>query len=163
MLFRSNSLFNSLIIYIFGYFFSVSAFLPTISGYIINSLNKELKGFGSSFDNLITNIFILSSPILYGLINDKYKKTDPKYAWNISLILFYFEIVFISLACFFKWKTNKKNVKHKNIVKKTIKDTYKLSRSSLVRADKPRPNFGEINNLKELPIELESIGETSDK
>ena len=155
--------FNYLIIYLFGFFFSVSAFLPTISGYIINSLNKELKGFGSSFDNLITNIFILSSPILYGLINDKYKKTDPKYAWNISLILFYFEIVFISLACFFKWKTNKKNVKHKNIVKKTIKDTYKLSRSSLVRADKPRPNFGEINNLKELPIELESIGETSDK
>ena len=155
--------FNYLIIYLFGFFFSVSAFLPTISGYIINSLNKELKGFGSSFDNLITNIFILSSPILYGLINDKYKKNDPKYAWNISLILFYFEIIFISLACFFKWKTNKKNVKHKNIVKKTMKDAYKLSRSSLVRADKPRPNFGEINNLKELPIELESIGEASDK
>jgi len=153
--------FNYLTIYLFGFFFSVSAFLPTISGYIINSLNKELKGFGSSFDNLITNIFILSSPILYGLINDKYKKTDPKYAWNKSLMLFYFEIIFISLACFFKWKTNKKNVKHKNIVKKTMKDAYKLSRSSLVRAEKPRPNFGEIKNLKELPIELESIGEAS--
>ena len=76
-------------------------------------------------------------------------------------MLFYFEIIFISLACFFKWKTNKKNVKHKNIVKKTMKDAYKLSRSSLVRAEKPRPNFGEIKNLKELPIELESIGEAS--
>jgi hypothetical protein len=42
-----------------------------------------------------------------------------------------------------------------------MKDAYKLSRSSLVRAEKPRPNFGEIKNLKELPIELESIGEAS--
>ena len=37
--------FNYLIMYIFGYFFSVSAFLPTISGYIINSLHKTLKRF----------------------------------------------------------------------------------------------------------------------
>ena len=153
--------FNYLFICLFGFFFSVSAFLPTISGYIINSLNKELKGFGSSFDNLITNIFILSSPILYGLINDKYKKKDSKYAWNISLMLFYFEIIFIGLACFFKYKTNKKNVKYKNIVKKTMKDAYKLSRSSLVRADKPRPNFDERNKLKDIPTELETIGETS--
>ena len=151
--------FNILIIFIFGYFFSVSAFLPTISGYIINSLNKDLKGFGSSFDNLITNIFVLSSPILYGLINDKFKKKDPKYAWNKSLMIYYFEIVFIYLACLFKWKTNNKKIKKKNIVKKTMKDAYNLSRSSLVRADKPKPKFSEIRNLKD--IELETIDDSS--
>ena len=154
--------FNYLIIFLFGYFFAVSAFLPTLSGYIINSLNKDLKGFGSSFDNLITNIFELTSPILYGLINDKYKKIDGKYAWNKSLMIFYLEIFFIYLACFFKWKTNKKKVKRKNgVVKKTMRDAYKLSRSSLVRAEKPRPNFKEIKNLKDLPIELDSLGESS--
>ena len=165
-LIRVTEHFNRLIIYVFGFFFSVSAFLPTISGYIINSLNKDLKGFGSSFDNLITNIFVLSSPILYGLINDKYKKIDPKYAWNKSLMIYYFELIFIYLACFYKWKTNNKKkikIKKKNIpvVKKTIKDTYKLSRSSLVRADKPRPQLSKIQNLKEVPIELESLDSSS--
>ena len=151
--------FNKLIIFIFGYFFSSSAFLPTLSGYIINSLNKDLKGFGSSFDNLITNIFVLTSPILYGLLNDKYKSVDPKFAWNKSLLIYYFETIFIYLACFFKWQTNNKKVKVKSIVKKTMKDAYKLSRSSLVRADKPKPKFSEIKNLKD--IELENLDESS--
>ena len=151
--------FNKLMIFIFGYFFSSSAFLPTLSGYIINSLNKDLKGFGSSFDNLITNIFVLTSPILYGLLNDKYKSVDPKFAWNKSLLIYYFETIFIYLACFFKWQTNNKKVKVKSIVKKTMKDAYKLSRSSLVRADKPKPKFSEIKNLKD--IELENLDESS--
>ena len=151
--------FNKLIIFIFGYFFSSSAFLPTLSGYIINSLNKDLKGFGSSFDNLITNIFVLTSPILYGLLNDKYKSVDPKFAWSKSLLIYYFETIFIYLACFFKWQTNNKKVKVKSIVKKTMKDAYKLSRSSLVRADKPKPKFSEIKNLKD--IELENIDDSS--
>ena len=151
--------FNNLIIYIFGFFFSVSAFLPTISGYIINSLNKELKGFGSSFDNLMTNLFELSSPILYGLINDQYKEEDPRYAWNISLIIYYIGMVFIFFACFAKWKMNhKKKVVKKNVVKKTVKDAYTLSRSSLVRADKPVPQY---NSKKKLSIELENIDEIS--
>ena len=151
--------FNKLIIFIFGYFFSSSAFLPTLSGYIINSLNKDLKGFGSSFDNLITNIFVLTSPILYGLLNDKYKSVDPKFAWSKSLLIYYFETIFIYLACFFKWQTNNKKVKVKSIVKKTMKDAYKLSRSSLVRADKPKPKFSEIKNLKD--IELENLDDSS--
>ena len=151
--------FNNLIIYIFGFFFSVSAFLPTISGYIINSLNKELKGFGSSFDNLMTNLFELSSPILYGLINDQYKEEDPRYAWNISLIIYYIGMVFIFFACFAKWKMNhKKKAVKKNVVKKTVKDAYTLSRSSLVRADKPVPQY---NSKKKLSIELENIDEIS--
>ncbi len=151
--------FNNLIIYIFGFFFSVSAFLPTISGYIINSLNKELKGFGSSFDNLMTNLFELSSPILYGLINDQYKEEDPRYAWNISLIIYYIGVVFIFFACFAKWKMNhKKKAVKKNVVKKTVKDAYTLSRSSLVRADKPVPQY---NSKKKLSIELENIDEIS--
>jgi MFS family permease len=159
-LLRYSIQFNYLIIYAFGFFFSVSAYLPTISGYIINSLNKELKGFGSSFDNLITNIFELTSPILYGLINDKYKRKDPKYAWNKSLMIFYFEAIFIYLSCFFKWKENNRKVKPKNdIVKKTMKDVYNLSRSSLVRAKKHKPKLGEIKNIKEIPIELENIEE----
>ena len=151
--------FDHLIIYIFGYFFSVSAFLPTISGYIINSLNKELKGFGSSFDNLMTNLFEMSSPIIYGLINDEYKEEDPKYAWSKSLIIYYIGMLFICLACFAKWKINNKKKKvKKSVVKKTVEDAYTLSRSSLVRADKPIPQY---SNKKKMSIELENIAEIS--
>ena len=157
--------FNYLIIYIFGYFFSVSAFLPTISGYIINSLHKELKGFGSSFDSLITNILgKLPSPIIYGLINDKYKKEEPKYAWNKSLMIYYLGTIFIYLTCYFKWKTSgktKKKVKLKsdNIVEQTMKD-YTLNRSSLVNAEKPIPRYdNEKNNTS--PVELEYVDDSS--
>ena len=155
--------FNYLIIYIFGYFFSVSAFLPTISGYLINSLHKDLKGFGSSFDSLITNVLgKLPSPIIYGLINDKYKNDDPKYAWNVSLMIYYIGAIFTYLTCFFKWKMNTKTTKLKtNVVKKTMKDTYTLNRSSLLRAEKPIPKYGDIKKLKKLPIELEDVEEES--
>ena len=112
-----------------------------------------------NFEKLIINIFVLSSPILYGLINDIFKKKDPKYAWNKSLMIYYFEIVFIYLACLFKWKTNNKKIKKKNIVKKTIKDASNLRRSSLVRVDMPKPKFSEIRNLKD--IELETIDDSS--
>ena len=158
-LLRVSMSFDHLIIYIFGFFFSVSAFLPTISGYIINSLNKELKGFGSSFDNLMTNLFEMSSPIIYGLINDEYKEEDPKYAWSKSLIIYYIGMLFICLACFAKWKINNKKKKvKKSVVKKTVEDAYTLSRSSLVRADKPIPQY---SNKKKMSIELENIDEIS--
>ena len=157
--------FNYLIIYIFGYFFSVSAFLPTISGYVINSLHKELKGFGSSLDSLINNILgKLPSPIIYGILNDIYKKEKPKYAWNKCLIVYYLGAIFIYLTCFFKWKSSnkkRKKVKFKinNVVERTMKD-YTLNRSSLVNAEKPIPKYdNETNNSSS--VELQSIEESS--
>ena len=155
--------FNYLIIYIFGYFFSVSSFLPTISGYIINSLNKEMKGFGSSFDSLVVNILgKLPSPIIYGILNDKYKKEDPKYAWNKSLIIYYLGIILIYLTCFFKWKLNNKTkdkVKTKNVVERTMTD-YTLNRSNLLRAEKPIPKNYNIYD-ETIPVELENIDDNS--
>ena len=162
---RTSLEFNYLIIYIFGYFFCVSAFLPTISGYIINSLHKELKGFGSSFDSLITNILgKLPSPIIYGMINDKYKNEDPKYAWNKSLMIYYLGSMFIYLTCLFKWKMHEKNnkkvkLKSTNVVKQTMKD-YTLNRSSLIRAEKPIPKYdNDINESS--PVELEYVDDSS--
>ena len=40
-----------------------------------------------------------------------------------------------------------------------MKDAYKLSRSSLMRADKPKPKFSELRNIKD--IELETIDDSS--
>ena len=153
--------FYYLIVYIFGYFFSISAFSPTLSGYIINSVNEELKGFGSSFDSLIINILgKLPSPIIYGMINDKYKKDNPKFAWNKSLMLYYIGLFFIYLTCFFKWRINRNISKYKkNIVKKSMKDIYNYHRNSLVKAEKPIPKIDNSKNLKE----LENMEENSSK
>ena len=43
-------------------------------------------------------------------------------------------------------------------MKKTVEDAYTLSRSSLVRADKPIPQY---SNKKKMSIELENIAEIS--
>ena len=162
---RISSDFNYLIAYIFGYFFSVSAFLPTISGYIINSLHKELKGFGSSFDSLITNVLgKLPSPIIYGIINDRYKKENPKYAWNKSLMIFYIGTVFIYLTCLFKWRINNKKGKFRpNIVKQTMKDAYTFNRSSLIKAEKPVPKFNNGKKIQNAPIEMKAIEKVEKK
>ena len=155
---RISNDFKFLIFNIFGYFFTVSAFLPTISGYIINSLHKEIKGFGSSFDSLINNILgKLPSPIIYGMMNDKYKDVEPKYAWDKSLMIYYIGIIFIFLACFFKWKLNNKknnkNIKKNDIVEQTLKD-YNLNRSNLIAPEKPIPKY--TKNIKP-SVELEEI------
>jgi hypothetical protein len=156
---RVTSDFNYLIAYIFGYFFSVSAFLPTISGYIINSLHKELKGFGSSFDSLITNVLgKLPSPIIYGIINDRYKKENPKFAWDKSLMIYYIGTVFIYLTCLFKWRINNKKGKFKhNVVKQTMKDVYTFNRSSLMKAEKPVPKFNSVKKIQNAPTEMKTI------
>ena len=106
-------------------------------------MHKELKGFGSSFDSLITNVFgKLPSPIIYGIINDRHKNEDPKYAWNKSLMVFYAGTICIYLTCFFKWNTNVEKPKvTNNIVKKTMKDVYTLNRSSLLKAEKHVPKY----------------------
>ena len=156
-LIRNSDDFNYLIIFIFAYFFCVSAYLPTLSGYIINSLNKELKGFGSSFDSLIINIIgKLPSPIIYGILYDQNKNMEPKYAWNKCLMIYYMAALLIYLTCVFKYKLNDKNIikkKLKNkkneidIVEQTMKD-YTLYRSNLLRADKPIPKYNNNNDNK---------------
>ena len=154
-LIRITTNFNLLNFYIFAYFFSISAFLPTISGYIINSLHKELKGFGSGIDNLITNIFgKLPGPIVYGLINDKYKNKNPCFAWNMSLTIYYLGLVYISIACMFKWKIGNKKRKLKGkIVEKTMRDVYNLNRSSLLKVGKPVPD-DDKKEKKDLELEV---------
>lgn len=168
---RISTDFNYLICYVFGYFFSISAFLPTISGYIINSLHKELKGFGSTADSLLTNLFgKLPGPIIYGLFNDRYKNENPRYAWSMSLTIYYIGIVFISSACFFKWKRRNSRVKlSKKVVEKTVQDVYDFNRSSLVRAEKPVPKdsekkiYGEGIELEEIKYSSQLLEEENNK
>ena len=114
---------------------------------------------------MITNILgKLPSPIIYGIINDRHKKEEPKYAWNKSLMVYYLGTIFIYLACFFKWKLNDKNKKKvkgksNDVVEQTMKD-YTLNRSSLLRADKPVPKYDK-NAIDSSPVELDYVDDSS--
>jgi len=91
---------NFLSISLFSFFFSSSAFLPIISGYIISSVKRENKGIGSSFDMLLTTLLgKLPGPIIYGFLNDKFKNKDLKLAWKICLSYFFIGFIFIVFLC----------------------------------------------------------------
>ena len=68
-------------------------------------------------------------------------------------------IIFIYLACLFKWKlknTKNKILKKNDVVEQTLKD-YNLNRSNLIKPEKPIPEYNK--NIK--PVELEYIDKDS--
>ena len=70
-------------------------------------------------------------------------------------MIYYLGIIFIYLACFFKWKlnnTSNKNLKKNDIVEQTLKD-YNLNRSNLIKPEKPIPKY----NKSIKPVELENV------
>ena len=92
-------------------------------------------------------------------MNDKYRDKEPKFAWNKSLMIYYIGIIFIYLACLFKWKlknTKNKILKKNDVVEQTLKD-YNLNRSNLIKPEKPIPEYNK--NIK--PVELEYIDKDS--
>jgi hypothetical protein len=92
-------------------------------------------------------------------MNDKYKDKEPKFAWNKSLMIYYIGIIFIYLACLFKWKlknTKSKNLNNNDVVEQTLKD-YNLNSSNLIKPEKPIPQYNK--NIK--PVELEDIDKDS--
>ena len=76
---------------LFLFFFSASALLPIIGGYIVSSIPREHKGSGSSLNFLITNLLgNLPGPILYGFLKDNFKDTNPRLPWKIIIHMFTF-------------------------------------------------------------------------
>lgn len=100
-----------LVIYLFGYFLTVSAYLPTLSGYVLCSLDKEMKGLGSSIDRLLAVFGKLIGPITYGILNEKFGKTDIFFAWNKSLKVYYLCFGFAVLGCISKYKNDTQKIK----------------------------------------------------
>lgn len=90
---------------LFIFFFCSNAILPTLVGYIISSIPKELKGTGSSFYLLICTLTgNLMGPFIYEFLNDWIKDKNPTFAWKCTF--FYFLIGYVSLifACSFRYR-----------------------------------------------------------
>jgi hypothetical protein len=71
---------------------------------MINSLDNNLKSFGNSFANTcISSLGQLPAPYLYGAILSIDKTS--KRAFNFTMLISWFGILFISLTAFFRYKT----------------------------------------------------------
>ena len=91
------------------FFFTTSATLPTLSGYTVDSVPFELKGIATGTDILFTTFFgKMPGPILYGIINDKYKFKYPKLAWMCMLLFYYVSFVFMILTSICHWRRVKR-------------------------------------------------------
>ena len=91
------------------FFFTTSATLPTLSGYTVDSVSFEYKGIATGADILFTTFLgKMPGPIIYGIINDKYKFRYPKMAWACMMLFYYVSFVFMILTSICHWKRVKR-------------------------------------------------------
>lgn len=136
---------------LFGYFFSSSAILPAISGFLITSLPKDIKGFGTSFELLITTLLgKLPGPIIYGFIHDKYQSINSTIAWKICMYYYYPGFILLVLACICKRKYILEQEHDDSLIKKPFKSIkgedyvseFSLGdKRDLVKVHKPIPAY----------------------
>ena len=90
---------------LFLFFFSSSALLPTILGYIISSVTFEQKAIASSLNLFITTVLgNVPGPIVYSFINKSMKSKLPMFAWKCTMFYFFFGFGAVLMACVFRYK-----------------------------------------------------------
>ena len=101
---------------LFSFYATAYMFYPIITGYAVNSLNSKQKGTGYSFTILICTICgNFPGPLYYGIINDKFKQTNPRLAWRCSIFYYILGFTLLQFACYFRYKDlAKKEEEEKN-------------------------------------------------
>ena len=90
---------------LFSFYATAYMFYPIITGYAVNSLNSKQKGTGYSFTILICTVCgNFPGPLYYGIINDKFKKTNPRLAWRCSIFYYIVGFTLLQFACYFRYK-----------------------------------------------------------
>ena len=90
---------------LFSFYATAYMFYPIITGYAVNSLNSKQKGTGYSFTILICTVCgNFPGPLYYGIINDKFKKTNPRLAWRCSIFYYVVGFTLLQFACYYRYK-----------------------------------------------------------
>ena len=78
-----------------------SSALPIVQGILINCVDKELGATGFAIANILTQVLTSgTTPLLYGIINDRYKERYPNLAMLCIMSLEFLAIPFLCiLAC----------------------------------------------------------------
>ena len=94
---------------LFAFYATAYMFYPIITGYAVNSLSAKQKGTGYSFTILICTICgNFPGPLYYGIINDKFKETNPRMAWRCSIFYYVVGFTLLQFACYFRYQDLKK-------------------------------------------------------
>ena len=104
----SIGLMNSLIsicILTICYLIINSSVLALIQGIIISSVDKKLSATGFAFANICKQIITGPTPMIYGIINDNYKK---EYPWLAMFCVMSFNLIAIPLLLCLAILKNKK-------------------------------------------------------
>jgi MFS family permease len=83
-----------------------SSALPIVQGILISCVDKELGAAGFAIANILTQVLTSgTTPLLYGIINDKYKEIYP----NLAMIrIMSLEFVAVPFLCALAYLRNKK-------------------------------------------------------
>ena len=83
-----------------------SSALPIVQGILISCVDKELGATGFAIANILTQVLTSgTTPLLYGIINDKYKEIYPNLAMICIMSL---EFVAVPFLCALAYLRNKK-------------------------------------------------------
>ena len=94
---------------LFAFYSTAYMFYPIITGYAVNCLNAKQKGTGYSFTILICTICgNFPGPLYYGIINDKFKETNPRMAWRCSIFYYVVGFTLLQFACYYRYQDLKK-------------------------------------------------------
>ena len=95
----------SFCISLFIFYVTIYMFYPILTGYTVNCLNPRQKGVGYSFNTFICTVCgNFPGPLYYGIINDKFKKTNPRLAWRCSFYYYFVAFAILQFAFFFRYK-----------------------------------------------------------
>ena len=114
----------SFCICLFLFYATTYMFYPILTGYAVNSLSQKQKGTGYSFTTLIVTVCgNFPGPLYYGIINDKFKKTNPRLAWRCSVFYYIVGFTLLQFACFFRYKDlDKKEAENKKRDEEEMKE-----------------------------------------
>ena len=114
----------SFCISLFFFYCTTYMFYPIITGYAVNSLTAKQKGTGYSFTTLIVTFCgNFPGPLYYGIINHKFKSTNPRLAWRCSFFYYIVGFTLLQFACYFRYKDlAKKEVENNKKDEKEMKE-----------------------------------------
>ena len=83
-----------------------SSALPIVQGILISCVDKSLSATGFAIANILTQVLTSgTTPLLYGIINDRYKEQIPNLA---MLCIMSLEFLAIPFLCVLAYLRNKK-------------------------------------------------------
>ena len=99
-----------------------SATIPHLNQIILTSIPPRLKSKGYAIANVMSSFFgSVPSPTIYGLINDRWKPYNPRFAMRYFTCYSYVGLLWIVLATIFRYRQSDKEELFTGVKKEEVK------------------------------------------